>query len=444
MPQTQTLREDAVAIFGAALAAANAGDAVKRHLHKSEVQLRVGSVRFSFNRIDRVVVVAVGKAAAQMAETLEQRIGTHFTRGMVVTKHGHASSYAGKCEVIEASHPIPSEDSLRAGRAVLALLEDLTAKDLLIVAVSGGASSLLCAPVEGVSLGAKQQTTDLLLRAGADIYELNAVRKHLSRLKGGNLAARAYPAPVLSLLLSDVVGDPPDVIGSGLTAPDTSTFGQALNVLNNRLVLHQIPTEVREHLERGARGEVSETPKPGDGVFKNVTTEVVGNSRQALEAASLEAKRRGYRPLILSSRIRGEAREAARFHADILWETVLSGHPVRLPACLLSGGETTVTVRGQGKGGRNQEFALAAAIALAGAPNIMCLSAGTDGTDGPTDAAGALVSGDTLARAAKHGLDAADYLARNDSYTFFNALGDLFKTGPTGTNVMDVNVMLAE
>jgi hydroxypyruvate reductase len=309
--------------------------------------------------------------------------------------------------------------------------------------VSGGASALLCAPVAGITLAAKQHTTDLLLRAGADIYELNCVRKHLSLLKGGNLAARAYPARVLSLLLSDVVGDALDVIGSGLTAPDTSTFAQALRTLERRGALRQVPHEVREHLEKGMREEVAETPKPGDGLFANVTNVVVGSSRQALEAAAEEAKQRGYRPLILSSRMQGEAREAACLHADILWEAVTSGHPVRPPSCILSGGETTVTVRGDGKGGRNQEFALAAAVALQGAKNVMMLCAGTDGSDGPTDAAGAIVTGETVARAAKLGHEAEDYLARNDSYHFFEALGDLVKTGPTGTNVMDVNIMLA-
>jgi len=443
MSETSKLREDALAILGAALAAADAAEAVRLHLHKSDAQLRVGKVNFSLDLIDRIVVVAVGKASPQMAEAIEQRLGSHFSKGLVITKHGHANSYKGQCQVIESSHPVPDEESFRAGQAVLGLLKDLTPKDLLIVAVSGGASSLLCAPVAGISLAAKQQTTDALLRAGADIYELNAVRKHLSLLKGGNLAARAYPAQVLSLLLSDVVGDPLDVIGSGLTAPDQSTFASALDVLSNRSSLETIPAEVRAHLEKGLGGEVPETPKPGDGIFANVTNAIVGNSRQALETASEEAKRRGYLPLILSSQFQGEAREVAQFHAAILWETIQSGHPIRLPACLLSGGETTVTVRGNGKGGRNMEFALAAAIALAGARNITCLSAGTDGTDGPTDAAGAFLNGETVARAHALGLDAADYLNRNDSYTFFSALGDLLKTGPTGTNVMDVNIMLA-
>jgi len=444
MPEKQTLREDAWAIFNAALAAANAGNAVKRHLRRSALDLRIGKTSYRLSRVARVSVVAVGKAAPQMAEAVEHTLADHFARGLIVTKHGHAASYSGKCTVLESGHPVPNEESLRAGQAVLSLLDELTEKDLLIVAVSGGASSLLCAPVEGISLAAKQQTTDLLLRAGADIFQLNCVRKHLSMLKGGNLAALAHPAPVLSLILSDVVGDPLDVIGSGLTAPDQSTFAQALSVLASRSVLPRVPAEVRQHLEKGARGEIGETPKPGDAMFASVTNAIVGNSRQALEAASAEAKRRGYRPLILSSRFQGEARDVASFHADIVWEIILAGHPLRPPACLLSGGETTVTVQGKGKGGRNQEFALAAAITLAGAANIMCLSAGTDGTDGPTDAAGALVDGDTVSQASKLGLDASAYLANNDSYSFFQASGDLVKTGPTGTNVMDVNVMLVD
>jgi hydroxypyruvate reductase len=443
MSQTARLRADALAIFNAALAAADANHAVRRHLECAEGELRAGYAHFPLSGIQRIVLIAVGKAAPQMAEAVERIVGTRFTRGLVVTKHGHAASYAGICEVVEAGHPVPDEAGMRAGREVIALLAELTAKDLLIVAISGGASALLCAPVEGISLAAKQQTTDLLLRAGADIHELNCVRKHMSLLKGGNLAARAYPARVLSLLLSDVVGDSLDVIGSGLTAPDPSTFSRAMGILENRGVWRDLPRAVRQHLEKGARGEIAETPKRGDALFRNVSNVIVGSSRQALEAAAVEAERRGYRPLILSSRIQGEAREAARLHADILWEAITSGHPLQPPACILSGGETTVTVRGAGKGGRNQEFALAAALALPGAANALLLSAGTDGTDGPTDAAGALADGDTVARAAARGLDAAAFLARNDSYAFFDALGDLVKTGPTGTNVMDVNIMLA-
>ncbi len=435
------LRDDALAIFRAAIDAANAEQAVRKRVSLEGEYLHIDSLRIPV--FPRIFVIAVGKAAPQMAAALEAILGSKLTGGIVLTKHGHTGELPGKLRVIEAGHPIPDEASVRASRAVTELLGDLTAKDLLIVAISGGASALLCAPVEGVSLPAKQQTTDMLLRAGADIFELNAVRKHLSRLKGGNLAALAYPAAVVSLLLSDVVGDPLDVIGSGPTAPDSSTFSQAIEVLKTRGIFDRVPQEVREHLERGARGETDETPKPGNKIFNDVHNVVVCSNRIALEAAASEAKGKGYRTVILSSRIQGEARNAAQFHAEILLEAAASGNPVNLPACILSGGETTVTVRGNGKGGRNQEFALALAPHLAGMPEVLCLCAGTDGTDGPTDAAGAIVTGETLWRAEQMGLDVQDYLARNDSYRFFYALGDLVNTGPTGTNVMDINILLA-
>jgi len=281
------------------------------------------------------------------------------------------------------------------------------------------------------------------LRAGATIGELNAVRKHLSYLKGGQLAALAYPATVVSLLLSDVVGDPLDVIGSGPTAPDPSTFADALSVLVRRGVLEQVPKSVVTRVKAGARGEICETPKPGGQLFHSVHNVVIGSNRLALNAAAREAKALGYRPLILSTSMQGETREVARVHAEILREVRSADKPVAAPACLLSGGETTVTVRGRGRGGRNQEFALAAALAIAGLPDVLVLSAGTDGTDGPTDAAGAIATGDTTGRGLRQQLKAAEYLERNDSYPFFEALGDLIKTGPTGTNVMDIHLLLS-
>jgi hydroxypyruvate reductase len=282
-----------------------------------------------------------------------------------------------------------------------------------------------------------------LLKAGATINELNAVRKHLSALKGGRLAALAYPATVVCLLLSDVIGDPLDVIGSGPTAPDPTTFSEAIAILNKFELFDRVPQGVLERLTRGARGEIAETPKPGDPVFNSVHNIVVGSNRLALQTAAQEAASRGYRTLILSSTMQGETREVARVHAEILREMLTTGNPVAPPACVLSGGETTVTVRGTGLGGRNQEFALSAAIAIDGLQNAAVLSGGTDGTDGPTDAAGAVATGETIQRAAQLKLNASDYLARNDSYNFFNALGDLIKTGPTGTNVMDVHLLLA-
>ncbi len=302
---------------------------------------------------------------------------------------------------------------------------------------------MLSAPAPPITLEAKQKTTDLLLRAGATIHELNAVRKHISSLKGGQLAALAYPATVISLILSDVIGNRLDVIGSGPTAADPSTFGDALEVLRKFHLLNTVPRVVRHRLEAGARGEIRETPKPGDATFEHVHNVVIGSNRLALEAAAREAKALGFQPLILSSSIEGETREVARMHAQILHEVVASGNPVRPPACILSGGETTVTVKGKGKGGRNQEFALAAAIDICALRNCAVLSGGTDGTDGPTDAAGAVVSGDTIRKARERGLEPEKYLANNDSYPFLDAVGALVKTGPTGTNVMDIHVLLA-
>ncbi len=342
---------------------------------------------------------------------------------------------------IRASHPRRTRGkSLRRIEQVLATLNP---RDLLLCAISGGASALLPAPAAGLSLKDKQKTTDLLLRAGADIHQLNTVRKHLSRLKGGRLAALAYPATVVGLLLSDVIGDDPAVIGSGLTAPDSSTFNGAIEVLQQFNLLRRVPKSIRSHLESGANGNVPETPKVGDVVFENVSNVIVGSNRLALIAAAHQAKKLGYNPLILSSSMQGETRQVARVHAQVLREITMSCHPVKSPACVLSGGETTVTVKGGGKGGRNQEFALAAAIEIAGLSRVAVLSGGTDGTDGPTDAAGAIAAATTLARARQMGLNAREHLLRNDAYPFFDRLGDLIKTGPTGTNVMDVHLLLA-
>jgi hydroxypyruvate reductase len=439
------LRRDAVVIFKAGLDAADAGKAIRAHFSLTERDLKAGRVRLPLKAFDRIFLLAVGKAAPQMGLEVERIIGKRLlSGGLALTKHGHAKVGRPRVvEIIEAGHPIPDEAGAKASGRVRELLRELNARDLLIVALSGGASALLSAPAEPVTLAAKQKTTDLLLRAGADIFDLNAVRKHLSFLKGGQLAALAYPATVVSLLLSDVIGDPIDVIGSGPTAPDLSTFADAIAVLNKYDLLERVPAAVRDVLQRGINGELPETPKPGDPLFKNVHNIVVGSNSLALAATARKAKLLGYRPLVLSSTMEGETREVALVHASILREVVQSGQPARRPVCILSGGETTVTVRGKGKGGRNQEFALATAAAIAGLANVVALSAGTDGTDGPTDAAGAIVTGETVARAKQMGLDPINHLVRNDAYPFFDALGDLLKTGPTGTNVMDINVLLA-
>jgi hydroxypyruvate reductase len=446
LKSTRKLRANAKAIFRAALEASSAGNAVERHVRLSGRGriLRIGSLSLKLNEFDRIFVVGAGKAGASMAAALERILGPeNISGGLINVKHGHTRPAPKAVRLHECGHPLPDQPGLDGAHRIEDLLRELNARDLLFVLISGGASALLPAPASPLTLADKQQTTDLLLRAGADIFELNAVRKHLSALKGGQLAALAYPATVVSLLLSDVIGDPLDVIGSGPTAPDSSTFEEALRVLAKYGLSKRVPAAVFARLEQGADGRLPETPKPGDAIFSNVTNFVIGSNRLALDAAAQAARSLGYRTLILSSTMQGETREVARVYAEILREIVSSGHPLKRPACLLSGGETTVTVRGKGKGGRNQEFALAAALSLSGIPDIAVLSAGTDGTDGPTDAAGALADGETVSRAVKLGLLPADHLMNNDAYPFFEALGDLVKTGSTGTNVMDLHILLA-
>ena len=443
-PQSEAqLRQHALAIFRASLKAADAHQAVRSVLTGSRDHWQAATLRLPHRQYDRVFLIAAGKAAVPMAHAIEEITGERLNGGLAITKHGHASRRLKKCRIIQAGHPIPDEAGAEASRTVEKLLRELNARDLLLVALSGGASALLSAPAAGLTLIDKQKTTDLLLRSGANIGELNVVRKHLSRLKGGRLAQLAYPATIVSLLLSDVIGDPLDVIGSGPTAPDSSTFADALAVICKFDLLRRVPKTVRQLLEDGAKGLFPETPKLNSALFKQVHNLVIGSNRIALEAAAKAARKLGYRTLILSSSMQGETRDVAGVHAQILREVVVSHQPLAPPACLLSGGETTVTVRGGGTGGRNQEFALAASVPIDGLRRVLVLSAGTDGTDGLTDAAGAIATGRTVTRARALGLDPQKYLVANDSYSFFKALGGLVKTGPTGTNVMDIHLLLA-
>ena len=442
--EEERLKRDALVIMQAALNAADAGTAVTRHLQLDGEVIRVGQALHSLRDFDRVFLLAIGKAAVSMAASVERILGPAITAGLAVTKHGHAGGLElTRTQVVQAGHPVPDGAGLQASSAVKELLGDLTARDLVFGAVSGGASALLPAPAGNITLAEKGETTRLLLHSGATITELNQVRKHLSTLKGGQLAALAYPATVVGLLLSDVVGDPLDIIGSGLTAPDPSTFGDALDVLHRYKLWPQIPLSVQDHLTSGCAGTTAETPKPGSSIFHRASNYVIGSNRLALEAGLLQARELGYHSQILASTVVGEAREVAGIYVAILREVRQQGSPLQAPACLLAGGETTVSVRGRGKGGRNQELALAAGISLASLQNVLLLSIGTDGTDGPTDAAGAFATGSTLARAASLGLNAYAHLANNDAYSFFDALGDLIKTGPTGTNVMDIQLLLA-
>ncbi len=442
MSRETMLRRKALKIFKAALAAASPGNAIRRHLRLSGGDVLVaGGRRYRLKDFRRILVVGAGKAGAAMGAAVERLLGRRIAGGWVNVKYGHLASLK-RIKLHECGHPVPDEAGVRGAEQIARLLEDAGADDLVICLVSGGASALLPSPAPPVTLAEKQETTRLLLACGASIHEINAVRKHISQLKGGQLARMAHPAAVLSLLLSDVVGDDLDVIGSGPTAPDKSTFQDAAAVLEKYGIWDKVPAAVRRRIERGLRGELPETPKPGDALFDRVQNLIVGSNALAVQAAAAEARRLGLAPLVLSTRIEGETRDIARMHAAIAREVVETGRPRRAPVCLISGGETTVTLRGRGLGGRNQEFVLAAALDLAGVPGVVVLSGGTDGTDGPTDAAGAVADGFTIERARRLGLDAARMLSENDSYHFFEPLGDLIKTGPTNTNVMDVRLLV--
>jgi hydroxypyruvate reductase/glycerate 2-kinase len=401
-----------------------------------------------------LVVVGFGKASCQMAKAVEETIENDLiTGGIVVTKYGHAgnqrSAISGqqstglkKIKVYEAGHPIPDANGITATEEIISLLENTDKNTLVFCLVSGGGSALFVLPYEGITLGEKQSITDLLLRAGADITELNTVRKHLSRVKGGRLAEIVYPSEIISLMISDVVGDSLDVIASGPTAPDTSTFRDAMGVIDKYGLREKAPESVMDILKRGREGSIPETPKEDHQVFANVTNIIIGSNRKALEAAENEARACGFETEIISSELTGEAKDVGRWLAEKAKGAKEQRH--KGAKCLISGGETTVTVRGEGKGGRNTELALSFAMEIEGIDGITLLSAGTDGNDGPTDAAGAVVDGETIKKAKNLGLDPREYLDNNDSYDFFKKIDSLLITGPTGTNVMDVQIVVVE
>ncbi len=421
-------------IWRAALAAGDVAPLVARHLRLRGSLLTAADVTLDLDRVGRVLVLGVGKAGAAMARAVESVLGDRVSEGFVVVKDGYRLPTA-RIEIAEAGHPVPDARGLEAAGRLLTLAASATARDLVLVLVSGGGSALTPAPVPPITLAEKQAVTRLLLEAGATIGELNAVRKHLSRFKGGLLARAAGPATVVTLVLSDVVGDPLDVIASGPTAPDPSTYADALDVLDVRGVHELAPVAVLARLHAGARGEIAETPKPGDPLFARVRNLVIGNNALVVGAAAVAAERLGYRPYVLTRALQGEAREAGR---NLVEQARLLPGPV----CMIAGGETTVTVRGRGRGGRCQEAALAAALALGPDDDAVVLAAGTDGTDGPTDAAGGLVDAGTVARGRAAGLDPARALDDNDAYTLLGATDDLVVTGPTRTNLLDLYLVL--
>ena len=439
------VREQAMRLVRAALDAVDPARAVHEAVQREANLLRVGPATYDLGDYEHVYLIGGGKAGAPMAQAMAEILGSALTGGWVNVKEGHlAEGDLQPCLVIhEAGHPIPDERGQRGAAEVLRIARQATEHDLIFCLISGGGSALLPLPVDGITLADLQALTDALLRCGATINEINAVRKHCSQIKGGQLARAAYPATVIALLLSDVVGNPLDVIASGPTVPDTSTFAEAQAVIDRYQIEDVLPHSIRAHLRDGLEGRVAETPKAGDPAFERIRTTVIGSNAIAARAARAEAEAMGYHTLLLSTYIEGEAREVAKVFAAVGKSLVAEGWPLSLPACVIAGGETTVTVRGDGKGGRNQELALAAAIALQGWEGVTLVTLATDGTDGPTDAAGAIVDGETVMRAQALDLPAGDYLSRNDAYTFFDRLSDLIRTGPTNTNVNDLVFVLA-
>ncbi|HEY9054321.1 MAG TPA: DUF4147 domain-containing protein [Rectinemataceae bacterium] len=467
------IQEDAVAIFQAGVARVDPRRllASVARLEGSVLRLKGADAECAYDLAGfrHILVGGMGKASAVMAQEMEALLGSRIEDGFVVAK-AIAGARCSRIRLAEAGHPVPDGRSVAAGAALLSLAararswESAGEPTLVILLISGGGSSLAAAPAAGLSLEDKAQVTKLLLGSGAPIQEMNAVRKHLSGIKGGRLAEAFAPATLVSLILSDVLGDDLDAIASGPAVPDSSTWEEARSILARRAVWDSLPAAARRIFEAGLAGSIPDTPKPGSSAFANARTLIVGNNMLALEAAEAEARARGYACLLLSSRLDGEARQVARLFHSIAEDIDIYSRPLSRPACVLAGGETTVILKGGGKGGRNQEMALAFLCLLTPrgksgktgsgsgsgshdrAPSegsqMVFLSAGTDGTDGPTDAAGAFASPALAEKAAALGLDARAYLEDNDSYTFFDSTGGLYKTGSTGTNVCDMQILL--
>jgi hydroxypyruvate reductase len=451
----------AARILAAALDAVEPGATVRRYLRRDGQRLAIGERIYDLANYARVFLVGAGKAGAPMARAGADILGERLAGGVIVVKEGHAgienaelrieknehdSSFSilnSQFSILEAGHPIPDQRGVDGAQRMAELLERATERDLVIALISGGGSALLTLPAPGIALADMQALTAALLACGASINEINTLRKHLDQLKGGGLARLAGPAAIATLILSDVVGNPLDVIASGPTVPDPTTFGDAYAILERYDVVEQVPEPILARLRDGMAGTIDETLKPGDRRFDRVQNLVVGSSSQAADAALEAARAEGFNTLLLTTYLQGEAREVGRMLAAVARELATTGQPLPRPACVIAGGETTVTLRGKGQGGRNQELALAAAADLAGLFNVALVALATDGGDGPTDAAGAVVTGATLERARALGLDQAAHLARNDAYPFFAALGDLLQPGPTQTNVNDLAFVFA-
>lgn len=435
------MREKALSIFRASLKGADPKLCIKKFLKLQNGYISAGNFKKRWDQINRIIVTGAGKASALMAQATEEVLKDKIDKGLVITKEG-SDVPLKKIELCFGGHPFPDENGAKGTQEILQMLSEAGDNDLVIFLLSGGGSALLVSPAEGISLKDKQKMVQLLFECGANIDEMNTLRKHISKVKGGRLAQIAYPAQTISLILSDVIGDRLDSIASGPTAPDPTTFDDCFEILNRYKLLDKIPESVKLFLQGNKGKQENETLKPGDMVFEKVENLIVGSNLLALKEAELEAKKLGFNTLLLSSTVSGDTTKTAKEHASLAREIIKGQKKPSPPACVISGGETTVEIKGNGRGGRNQEFALVSAMEIDGLKDVAISSINTDGIDGPTDAAGAICDGTTVSRAKKLNLNPEDYLRRNDSYHFFEKLGDLIKTGPTNTNVMDIHIIL--
>ena len=436
------LNNDAYTILNAAIDAVKPSKLIKNQIMLKDNILQIKKQQTDLSQFENIYIIGAGKASAFMAQSLEDILQNRVTSGAVVVKYDHGAP-CQKVKIFEGGHPIIDENSLAGTAQILNLVQQAGEKDLVLCLVSGGGSALLEKLSEGISLPDLQKTFNLLLGCGAAIEEINIVRKHLSLVKGGQLARAIAPATCITLIISDVIGDPVESIASGPTAADPTTFQDTWQVIEKYQLTKQLPEALKNYLQRGKEGKIPETLKPGDSIFHKTDNIVLGNNFLALQTGEQTAKELGYNTVILTSQIQGEAREIGKAAASIISEVIASGHPVQRPACFLIGGETTVTLRGEGKGGRNQELVHSALISLKNVTHpYVLISCGTDGTDGPTDAAGGIITHEMWEKAKTLNLKPQEYLDRNDAYHFLEKIDGLIKTGPTGTNVMDIILAL--
>ena len=433
---------DICRIMAGVINRANAADVIQKHITCDATHLIVNNTSFDLRKFQRIFVIGAGKACVPMSIALEKILKDKITSGLVITKDGYVdleySSLGSKIKILIASHPLPDQRNIQAASKLISFLSNINRYDLVIMLLSGGGSSLLMFPAPGISLQDIQITTSILLRSGTSINEINTIRKHLDLFKGGGLIKFIPASTVISLIISDVVGDSLDVIASGPTVADPTTFTDAWNILHKYQVIDKIPSRVRAHFYNGIKSKIEDTIKPGDPLLSNVTNLIVGNNTEAINNAENIAQLLGFNTIVITTSLQGEASQIGKTIANDVKNMFWSSSKISRPACLIAGGETTVTVTGTGKGGRNQEFALGAVNELSGSDQIIISSLSTDGGDGPTDAAGAVVTNETYLRGLSIGLDPNEFLLNNDSYHYFNSLGDLIRTGPTLTNVNDL------